>query len=208
MPVMVYAVTPRDGAQASQIEMRVLDLQRIKGPFQQLNSFFDGIIALRQLQSPPQAVVAVALPHCQHVRMEIGMPCPAAWNGKRKPDEFAAIERANDLPANFLTHNKHAQRNQINIVKPPDLFLQGNAGIEFIHAVAFSNGNLFGPGDGRAHFLVSSSALACCHRASISSNVACSSVRPCWRNCSSSQPKRRRNFLLVLRKAASGSTER
>src|SRR5580765_4492601 len=132
------------------------------------------------------------------------MARPAAGNGEGKTDQLAAIESADGLAADFLADHEHAQRYHIHIVILPDFFLQRNAGVEFIHAFTFSDGDLpgllFGPWDGGAQGLGSSSFLACCHRASISSRVASCRVRPLARNCSSSQPKRRRYFLLVLRK--------
>src|ERR1700704_854858 len=140
--------------------------------------------------------------------MQIGMSGAAAGNGKGKANQFTAVERTNDLAADLLADHKHAQRHQIHIVKIPDFFLQRDAGIEFFHAVTFSDCDLIRSQKVGAHDLGPSSVLACCHKASISSRLASSSVRPWCRNCSSSQPKRRLNFLLVLRNADSPSTER
>src|SRR6185369_15846247 len=139
---------------------------------------------------------------------QISMTGAAPGDGEGEADQGTAIESANNLAPDLLAHHEHAQRNQVNIVKIPDLFLQRDAGIQLIHAVTLANGDLFRAGDSCTHFWVPSSVFACCHKASISSSVACSRVRPCRRNSSSSQPKRRRNFLLVLRNADSGSTDR
>ena len=141
---MVDAVAPGDGAQPRQVEVRVFDFQRIEGPFQQFKSMLHRVITLRQFQPPAQAVVAEFLPHRQHVRMQVGMAGPAARNGKGKAHQFAAIESADDLAPDFLADHEHAQRHQVHIVKLPDFFLQRDAGIEFVHAVTFSDGDRFG----------------------------------------------------------------
>src|ERR1700759_295024 len=139
--------------------------------------------------------------------MQICVAGAAAGNGKGEANELRAIECADDLTADFLAHHEHAQRNEINVVKIPDFLLQRHAGIELVNAVAFSYGDGLGLGN-CGHFFAASRVFACCHRTSISLAVDSSNVFPCARNFSSTRPKRRRNFLLVLRKADSGSTER
>src|SRR6185437_11552437 len=187
--------------------MRVLDFQRIKGPLHEIKAVFHRVVALRQLQPATQAMVAERATDCQHVRVQISVPGAAAGNGKSKAHQITAIESANNLSADFLAHHEHAQGNQVNVSKIPNLFLQRDAGVEFVYALALADDDLTGFRHHHAHFSTSR-LLACCHKDSISSSVASSSVRPCLRNCSSSQPNRRRNFLLVRRKADSESTER
>src|ERR1043166_1390288 len=205
---MVHAVAPRDRSQPREIQMGVLDFQRIERPFQQLNALLDCVFPLRQFQLATQPMVTKRVAPGGHVRVQVGMTGPAAGNGKRKSYELAAMEGADGLATDLLADDKHAQRHQVDIVKIPDLFLQGDAGLELLHAGTFADGNLICPGYGGAQNFGSSCVLACCQRASISSSVASSRVRPCSRSFSSSQLKRRRNFLLVLRRADSGSTER
>src|SRR5438270_7083955 len=220
---MVDAVAPRDGAEPRQIEVRVLDFQRIEGPFQQVKAGLERVIALGQLQAAAEAIISPRLAHRQHVRVQIRMAGARAGNGESKADQLAAIKGADDLPADFPADHEHAQRDQVHVVKIPDLFLQRDAGLELFHAVALANRNLSDSWHRGAHLAgllqgsIAESAsklahysrlLACCHKASISSSVASCNVRPCLRNCSSTQPKRRRNFLLVRRNADSESTER
>src|SRR5438270_9605510 len=140
--------------------------------------------------------------------MQVSVTGAATGNVKGKANKIVAIKCPDGLPANFLADYEHAQRNQVNVAEIPDFFLKRDTGIKLIDAGAFANGNLFGPVLGDTQGCGTSWVLACCHRASISSRVACSSVLPCSRKRSSIQLKRRRNFLLVLRRADSGSTER
>src|SRR6267154_1414418 len=208
MPVMIHAVTARNGAKARKVKVRVLDFQRIESPFQKFKALLDRVVTLRKLQFATQPVVPERVAYSQHVRVQVGMTGTAAGNGKGKAHQVVPVKSSNSLAADFLADHEHAQRNKIQVAEIPDLFLERHAGIEFIDADAFTNSDLFSSRHGGAQDLGTSSVFACCHNVSISSRVACSSVRPCCRNCSSSQPKRRRNFLLVLRRADSGSTER
>src|SRR5690349_21956547 len=91
--------------------------------------------------------------------MQIGMPGAAAGNGKRKTHQLAAVESPNGLSADLLADHEHAQRHQVHVIKIPDLFLQGDAGLEFFHARTFADGNLISPGHGGAHSFGSSSVL-------------------------------------------------
>src|ERR1051326_3197577 len=140
--------------------------------------------------------------------MQVRMAGARAGNGKGEADQLIAVESPDDLATNLAAHDEHPERDKVDIVKIPNFFLQRDAGLQLLHAVALADGNLINAGHCGAHFAGSSMVLACCHNVSISSSVACSSVRPCRRNCSSIQPKRRRNFRLVCRKADSESMER
>src|ERR1051326_4355237 len=142
------------------------------------------------------------------MRVQIGMAGARAGNGEGEAEQLGALKGADDLPTDLPADDEHAQRNQIDISKIPDLFLERNASLKLFQAVALADGDPVNCGDGGVHAGRSSRLLAFCHKVSISSSVASSSVRPCWRNCSSIQPKRRRNFLLVRRNADSESTER
>src|SRR5882724_9449295 len=208
MPVMVHAVTARNGAQPRQVKVRVLDFQRIESPFQEFIALLNCVIQLGKLQLAAQTVVPERVAYSQHVRVQVSMTGTAAGNGKGKAHQVVATKSSDSLAADFLADHEHAQWNKVQVAEIPDLFLERNAGIEFIDTDAFTNSDLFSSRHGGAQVLGTSSVFARCHNVSISSRVACSSVRPCSRNCSSSQPKRRRNFLLVLRRADSGSTER
>src|SRR5438270_7962284 len=140
--------------------------------------------------------------------MQVSMSGAATGNGKGKANKIVAIKCPDSLTANFLADHEHAQRDQVKVTEIPDFLLECNAGIQFLDAGTFANGDLFRSLPGDAQGSATSRVLACCHRASISSRVACSSVLPCSRKRSSIQLKRRRNFLFVLRRADSGSTER
>src|SRR5215472_13796962 len=138
---MIDAVAPGDSAKSRQIEVRILDLERIKGPFDEVKSAGQRVVALRQLQTAAQAMIAPAVAHRQHVGMKIGVAGARAGNGEGKADEVIAVERADDLPTDLAADDEHAQRNQIDVIKIPDLLLQGDAGLKFLHAVAFANGD-------------------------------------------------------------------
>src|SRR5690349_5990449 len=156
---MVDAVAPRDRAQTRQVQVGILDFQRIESPFQQLNPLLDGVIPLRQFQPPSQAMVAKRVAYGEHVRMQVSMPGAAAGDGKRKAHQLAALESPNGLAADLLADHEHAERHQVHVIKIPDLFLQGNAGLELFHDRTFANGDLISPGYGSAQSLGPSSVL-------------------------------------------------
>src|ERR1043166_4447853 len=110
------------------------------------------------------------------MRVQIRMAGAGPGDGEGKANQFIAIECADDLPADLAADHEHAQRNQVHIIEVPDLFLQGDTGLKFLHAVAFADGNSVDTGNRGAHRVGSSIILACCHKASISSSVASSSV--------------------------------
>ena len=69
--VLVEHVAPHDGAQPLHVEVRVLDFERIEGPLHQLDAARQRVLALRQLQAPPDAEVAVLRQHAQHVAVQV-----------------------------------------------------------------------------------------------------------------------------------------
>src|SRR5215470_11832177 len=121
------------------------------------------------------------------MRVQIRMAGARAGNGKGEANELIAVECADDLSADLAADDEHAQRNEIDIIEIPDFFLERNAGLKLLHAVAFADGDSIDTGHCGAHRVGPSIVLACCHSDSISSSVACSSVRPCLRSCSSIQ---------------------
>src|SRR5215470_17558284 len=189
--------------------MGILYLQRIEGPFDQLNAFADSVITLRKLHAPPEPMVAITLANRQHVRVQVSMSTTRARDGEDETDHviiLLAIKRAQELAANLLTDYEHAHRYQVGVGKTPDFLLQGNAGFDFFDVLAAPNDKSV---IARSHgyLLLSSSVLACCHRVSISSRFDSSSFLPRRRSSSSRCPNRRRNLRLVLRRADSGSTD-
>src|SRR5262249_8707411 len=139
---MVHAVAPGNRPQPNQVQVRVLDLQRIEGPFDEFETFRDGIFALGQLKPAAQAVIAPAIAHSQHVRMQVSVASASAGNGKNEAYELViplAVESADDLAADLLAYYEHAQRHQVDIVEIPHFPLQRNAGLELSDALALAD---------------------------------------------------------------------
>src|ERR1041384_5150201 len=111
------------------------------------------------------------------MRVQIRLTGAGSGDGEGKTNQFITVERADDLPTDFAADHEHAQRHQIDIVKIPDFFLQGDTGLEFFHAVAFTDGDSIDAGHGCAHFAGSSWTLACCSNDSLSSSL---SFLPVW----------------------------
>src|SRR6516225_4120757 len=100
--------------------MGVLDLQGIEGPLHQLKATDYRVVTLGQLQTASQAVIAPAVAHGQHVRVQVRAPAALAGNGESKAYEFvilAGVEGADDLPSDLVADHEHAQRDHVNVVK-------------------------------------------------------------------------------------------
>ena len=120
--------------------------------------------------------------------MKIGMSAPRARQGQGERHQLPIVECADDLPADFLRHHKHAQRHQFGFGEIPDFFLQRNAGRQFIQVVALADHHrALGHPASRLPARSSSCnlSLACCHSDSSSAIEACCGPRPEARNCSS-----------------------
>ena len=71
------------------------------------------------------------------------MPGTIPRDRKRKANQAIAFEAADHLPANFLCDHKHADRNEVGVGELPNLFLQINAGLQFVEALALANDDVF-----------------------------------------------------------------
>src|SRR5215471_1298746 len=69
--IQIRLVATNDRPQPSNIEVRVADLQRIKGPLDELDVAGERLIALRELELPSYPLILVFREHGQHVRMQI-----------------------------------------------------------------------------------------------------------------------------------------
>src|SRR5215467_10988390 len=109
--------------------------------------------------------------------MQINVPGSCARNREREANHGTALECADDLPADFIRHNEHAQRHEFGIGKILDFFLQDDACPKLLNAAATAQFDLAGA---QALFSPASRSrfLAFCHRASSSSIAASSAERP------------------------------
>ena len=112
--------------------MGVFDLQRIEGPFHQVEAPGEGIVALGELQTTAQTRVAVLRQHRQHVRVQIGLAVAVAGERHGETDHRVAVEGPDHLAADALGHNKDAPGNEIAVAVAPDLELQDNAALEVL----------------------------------------------------------------------------
>src|SRR5262249_52545870 len=155
------------------IQIRILDFERIECPLDELETTLHRLVALIELDPPAKTAVAVFLADGQHVRVQVGVPGTHARHGQRKSDHVGAVECPQHLAANFLCHHEQTQRHKLCICEVPDLFLQLDRSTQFFNALALSDF------DGVClHAWDFSSFFACCHKDSSSSMVACSALRP------------------------------
>src|SRR5207253_2033716 len=112
----------------------------------------------------------ITFPHGQHVRMQIRIASARARDRHGETDQFPTIKCSDNLAPDLRRDDKKTKWDEVDIVKIPDFFLQGDASFEFFDAFAGANHG------SRRHSL----SLACCHNDSISSRDAVSTLRPCF----------------------------
>src|SRR5262249_30080024 len=100
---MIHAVASRDGPETHQVQMGILDLERIEVPPNQDKACKRRVIALSQLHGPPQSVIAPGILHRQHVGVQVSPTGTRPGNRERKTDQIRAVESSNDLTADLLT---------------------------------------------------------------------------------------------------------
>src|SRR5579863_10448168 len=92
---------PNDGAETFDVEVRVLELQRVKGPFNQIDAAIESVFALRQLKQPPHPAVLIFVDHTDHVRVQVGESLAYRRKGQGKTDGRVAVKSCHNLSACF-----------------------------------------------------------------------------------------------------------
>src|SRR5580692_2327557 len=170
--------------------MRVLNVERIEGPLDQIDTARQGIVPLAKLELAANARIAILRQHTQHVAVQIDLPSLLqTGNRDTESDHAIAIECAQQLATDFRRHHKHPERKQVGVFESPDRFLQGDG---------FAKLRLGGK--------LPNQRLASCQSASNSSIGVPFTSLPCAARRRSTCPKRSRNLVLVRRSACSGST--
>ncbi len=141
--VLIVNITAHDDAQALDIKERVFDLQRIEGPFDQLDVAVQRPLALFEFKAAADAGVAIVRQHAQHVAMNVILAAGfEAGNAKAEGDHFVFGESAKDLAADFIGHDEQALREKFDIVIAPDLALQAHDGAEVFQLIELANFDL------------------------------------------------------------------
>ena len=166
---MVRQIAPHDDAQAFDVEVRVLDLERIEGPLDQFDATAERIAALLQLERAPDVPVAALRQHAQHMAVEERRAVRLeAGEGQAEGHHARAIERAENLATDLGRDDEDLQRDRLFRGVAPYLVLQPDGRLQIRVRRERADRN---PGHGFR--------FACSHNASISSSVAPATVRPC-----------------------------
>src|SRR5579864_5848596 len=130
--VLIKHITTHHRPQPFNVEVGVLDLERIECPLDQIDPTGQRIVALREFQPPTDARIAIPRQHAQHVAMEVALGARLqAWYRKAEPDHPLTVERPERLPADLGGHHEQPQRQQLDIFESPDFLLQPDRVIEF-----------------------------------------------------------------------------
>src|SRR6516164_8774900 len=106
-------VAPRNGAQAADVEVSVLALERIEGPFDPRNSSRQSVLPLGQLKLPPNSKIAKLREHGSHVRMEVGPAIANSRIGQNEPGQFFSDERTQHLSTDLVRNHVHLRRHNV-----------------------------------------------------------------------------------------------
>ena len=144
--IEIWRVLPHDCTQFGEIQEAVLDFQRIEGPFHAGNPAGQGFVPLKELETPPDTLVAVCGVNGQHMRVQVGHAASYPWQCHGEADQAAGIafqaparriECAHYLAADPLAHQKDTPRNYIPVSITPHVNLQLHAGGELLQPLAW-----------------------------------------------------------------------
>ena len=115
----------RDAAKHRDVQVRVLRLQRIECPLDEVDSRRDGAFALRDLQSFAKRGATRVGMHAKHVRPLHGAPVTRAGHRPHEPNKPVLVIGADQDPAPL--HRGAEQRRRYDLaVLPPDGYLHVN----------------------------------------------------------------------------------
>src|SRR4029077_17763418 len=112
-----------DGAEPLDVQVCVLDFQRIKRPLDQLETAGKRIIALEKFYAAAQPLIPMVLAHSHHLGVKVSTAAAKTRHGHSESHHVWAIVRADHLTANLFRNHEHTQRNKVSIRKFPDIFL-------------------------------------------------------------------------------------
>src|SRR5579864_8297129 len=105
--VLIANIAAHDCAEPLDIEIRVLDFERIEGPLDELDTARESVFALLELEA--NALIAILRRDAEHVTVQIGFaPCLETGNGEAEADHAAAIVRTESLAADFSGDDEEA----------------------------------------------------------------------------------------------------
>src|SRR5713101_8279 len=206
--IKVLDVSPADRAQPVQIEMRILQFQRIKRPLNQSNAPPQRLFSLEQFQAAPHAAIAIIGAHSRLMRMQVNAIFAKADQRQRISHQPFAVERPQDLSPGDRRHHEHRHRLHFQVRLAPNLALQVHARLELFQRRALSHNDALAHRFCAASLSASSLSrrFAASHNDSISIRGTFSKARPLARASRSISRNLRENFAFAFFSAISGST--
>ena len=94
-------IAANDGAELRDIDVRVLDLGGVEGPFHEVEAAGECIVALSEFECAGDAAIAKFWDDADHVRVEVRVAIAEGWQCHREAygGRFLTQECAHDLPA-------------------------------------------------------------------------------------------------------------
>src|SRR5271156_1490016 len=104
--IAIRNIAAHYGAEAHEIEIRVLQLEWIERPLDETDPATQGVLALKEFQAAADAHVLKFRQHCSHVRMEKLLARTNPSQCHRKADQARAVESAENLSASVVRNHE------------------------------------------------------------------------------------------------------
>ena len=111
--------------------MGLSDLQRIKGPFDQIDASIERLLTLELLELARGTLVSKRPQNRGHVGVQKRLPPVHAGDGKRESDHAVAGKCAQHLPAGFRSYDEKRKRHDIHVSRPPHRTFDFDASSKF-----------------------------------------------------------------------------
>src|ERR1700722_7380233 len=106
--VAIRDVAAGDGAEPHEIEVCVLQFERVKSPFDEADAALESVAALKKFQATANTPITNFRKNGGLVRMEQRLPRPETGERKREADHARTVESSEGLAACALRHSKKA----------------------------------------------------------------------------------------------------
>lgn len=119
--------------------MGVLQLERIKSPFNEIDPTRDCIVALSQLQEAANTTVLKLGQNTDHVRVKINRSPVCANESQSESDCFALLERTQNLSTGLMSNNEHLAGHGVNLAVAPNAPLDVHANAHLLYFLKRTN---------------------------------------------------------------------
>ena len=123
LAIEIRDISHSDATELGKIEVRISDLQGVKGPHNLVDSTMERVLSLSQFDQPSQPPALVLREYSNHVRVEVRVLGAHRTEGQRGANQTRSIEGAQRLPTEVASHCKDSCGDAVARTKSPRLQL-------------------------------------------------------------------------------------